>query len=117
MMRLLVLSPTALIAFTAASLAQELPKNVVATVRCVALTVPAVNRAVLDGYRPLLLVNGREAGRLSKPKGPCSAGKDSVVKVESLSFVKPGHAERAFGAKGRDGVVQITVQMSARTKP
>lgn len=89
----------------------DIPPRVLAVLHCVALSVPAVARAVSDGYRPLLIVNGQEVGRMSKPKRPCPSGGEPHAMIKSLSFVKPGHAEKVFGKKGRDGVVQVSAAL------
>jgi hypothetical protein len=90
---------------------QALSQKAIKAVQCIVLKVPAIQSAVNEGRRPLLIINGMEAGRLVRSNQPCEGSGANGLKPESISFAKPGPAQELYGRKGRDGVIQVVVQL------
>ena len=54
-----------------------------------------------SGAKPLFIVDGKEVGDLSK---------QNPADIESISVLKGADAVKAYGVKGKDGVIEVTIK-------
>ena len=76
-------------------------------IRCAVFSVSQIAAAVTAGHKPLLIVNGRESGRIASRPKSCRDTKGLTAGIAEVRFAKPGFAERVYGKKGHDGVVEV----------
>jgi hypothetical protein len=76
-------------------------------IRCAVLAIPQIIAAVRSGHKPLLIVNGNESGHITAHPQSCRDTANVTTGVHEVHFAKPGFAERVYGKRGQDGVVDV----------
>lgn len=76
-------------------------------IRCAVLAIPQIAAAIKSGRKPLLIVNGKDSGRMARGSKPCRAAERIPAGISEIRFAKPGFAEKVYGKKGREGVVEV----------
>lgn len=76
-------------------------------VACAAAQLFSGERPFADERRPLLVVNGQRAGRVSPPVGACPSSPRLPGNAREIRYVKQAAAIKVWGPDGKDGAVVI----------